>query len=126
MPCLSSEPKSTLTVSVMVRAESAAIWISEWKEVMVQPSSACAVAVARAISQRAPRMDRAARVRIGSPYIANSNDRDPARHSERSDHRPRRPRQDDVRGRAPEAEPHLPRQPRRWLADHGHQRPRAR
>src|SRR5258706_3940383 len=103
--------------------------MSEWKEVMTQPSCAAAGRLPTTFAN-APRRQAAAtlaaRTFIGSPYIAKSNDQHPPRHSKRGDHRPRRSRQDHAGRRSPEAEPHLPGQPAGGHFDHGLERPRAR
>src|SRR2546430_12725028 len=72
MPCFSSDPKLTRMSSVIVSSESCPIWMSEWKEVMTQPSSAWAVAVARAVSQSAAMAARTTRLTMVATYIAKS------------------------------------------------------
>src|SRR6266581_1484893 len=124
MPCFARAPKSASMSSVTVIREFGAIVMSEWKEVMTQPSSACAGTANT--NERASVVHAAPINLMGSPYIAKSSDADPARHTKPGDHRPRRPRQDHARRRAPETEPYVPRKPGSWLPDHGYERPRAR
>ena len=59
--------------SVTVSDESAAIWMSEWKESMTQPSSAAAGVAETTFAHStamAPNRSLPARIFIDSPYIA--------------------------------------------------------
>src|SRR5690242_8016357 len=72
IPCFCRLPKSTVMSSLTEIVASGWIWMVDLKLLMTQPSSAFAVAAARAVSQSAARMASAARGIIGDPYIAKS------------------------------------------------------
>src|SRR5581483_10099171 len=112
--------------STIVSVASDPTVMSASNDLTTHPSSAWTLTGVRTGMNSAARSGRSNQRRMGSPYIAKSNDRATPRHTKRGDHRPRRSRQDDAGRRAAEAEPHLPRQPAGGLADHGLQRPRAR
>src|SRR6266568_6487208 len=74
MPCFWSEPKSTRTSSAILSDASCSMWMSEWNEVMTQPSSARAGVAAMAVSQSAANVARAARTaRLRMSQLAGSD-----------------------------------------------------
>ena len=71
MPWCCWDPKSTWMSSVKSSVESGLIVMSEWKELMTQPSSAWAGEAASVAAQSAVRVASRSRDFIANPYIAS-------------------------------------------------------